>query len=135
MSDDDLTAARLASSSARDLTAATDAALAAGRAGIEEVKSADDAGEAEILERYDEAMAVLGDLTGLLSMIGKSNPDQAVREAADACYQRLSTELTGVSLDPGLYAVRARPRRRGPGHAPLPGQDTARIPACRRRPG
>jgi thimet oligopeptidase len=103
---DDLTIAHLASSTAADMTAAAEASIATGRAGIATVKAAGPgADDVAILEAYDEAIAAMVNLASLASMIGKSHPDEAMRAAADAAYQAISIELTGVSLDPEVYAV------------------------------
>jgi len=108
---DDLTIAHLASSTAADMTAAAEASIATGRAGIATVKiatvKAADPGvdDVAILEAYDEAIAAMVNLASLAGMVGKSHPDEAMRAAADAAYQAISTEVTGVSLDPEVYAV------------------------------
>jgi thimet oligopeptidase len=104
---DDLKIARLASGSAAAVTAAAEAAIATGRAGLDAVRTADrDAlDDLAILETYDEAVAAMSDIAALANLIGKCHPAQDVREASDAAYKLISTELTGVELDPELYAV------------------------------
>ncbi len=107
---DDMIIARLASGSAADLTSAADAAIATGRAGLDAVRAADPdtLDDIAILDMYDEAVAAMADMASLSNMIGKAHPDAAVRDAADAAYKLLSTELSGLELDPDLYAVLAR---------------------------
>jgi thimet oligopeptidase len=102
----DSPAARLAAGSADALTEATDAAIASARAGLERVRAGDGA-PLELLDAYDEAVAALTDVRDLADLIGKSHPDAAMRDAADAAQQATDKVLTELSLDRGVYDVLA----------------------------
>jgi thimet oligopeptidase len=109
----DSRAARLASSTPDELTAATQAAIAAARAGIDAVRAARRTPSAAptdplgTLDAYDEAVAALGDMRDLAGTVAKAHPEEAMRQAADAAEQEVDKVLTDITLDRGVYDVLA----------------------------
>ncbi len=98
----DSPAGRLGAGSADQLAEATEAAIAAARAGLDRVRAGLD-GPLELLDTYDEAVAALTDARDRAELIGKTNPDAAVRDAADAAQQAVDKVLTELSLDRAVY--------------------------------
>src|SRR5690606_8442212 len=81
---------------------ATREAIEAARAGIDQVKHGDLAGEAR-LDAYDEATATLGTMMNLASLVSKAHPDPDTRAAAEAAEQELDKVATAISLDREVY--------------------------------
>ena len=106
---DDVRTARLASSTAAEIEAAANTAIATARAAIDALTAPDRAAESaeETLDRYDEAVAAINNVASVASTVGRTHPDETMRTAADVAYQALSAESTAMSLHPGLYAVLA----------------------------
>ena len=130
----DSAAARLASSTPGELAKATEAAIVAARAGIEQVKAG---GEVmAVLEAFDEATAALADIGDLAGTVAKAHPDEAMRLAADATEQAIEKVSTDISLDRGVYDALAALDISGADAptTPLGGHDAAGLPACRRGP-
>jgi thimet oligopeptidase len=106
MVNDDSAAVLTASTPLTLERAAADAAAAA-RAGIEAVRTST-APAMEVLDLYDEAMAILGDTADRMDIIALAHPDAAMRAAGDAAKQALAKVQTDISLDRGLYDVLSR---------------------------
>jgi thimet oligopeptidase len=98
--------AALATSSPEEIARASDSAIATARSLIETVKSggSDPLGT---LDAFDEAMAALGNATDRMDLIANTQPDAAMRDAAEAAKQALAKVRTDISLDRGLYDVLA----------------------------
>lgn len=63
-----------------------------------------DAGRgADPLRAYDELYRLLGDVGGETNTVAETNPAKPVRDAAQACLQRLSDALTALSLSRPTY--------------------------------
>ncbi|HLU32992.1 MAG TPA: M3 family metallopeptidase [Natronosporangium sp.] len=94
--------AYLASATPEEFATATRAAIEAARAGIAQVTRGDLVGEAR-LDAYDEAIAALGTMLNLASLVSKVHPDPDTRAAADAAEQELDQVATDISLDRRVY--------------------------------
>jgi len=94
--------AHLASAAPDEFAKATREAIEAARAGIDQVKHGDLAGEAR-LDAYDEATATLGTMMNLASLVSKAHPDPDTRAAAEAAEQELDKVATAISLDREVY--------------------------------
>ena len=99
-------AAALASSTAGDLSDATEAAIANARAGIDAIVRGELSGLA-VLDAYDEATAELANVGSLANLVARSHPVATVREAGDAAEASIAKVLTDISLDPALYQALA----------------------------
>lgn len=93
--------AEIATADADGLAAATERAIATARAHLDIVRAGGDT--LAVLDAYDEAVAGLSGLYGILDVVGKAHPDAANRTAADTGQQALSKEMTDISLDRSVY--------------------------------
>src|SRR6185369_7783144 len=100
----DSAAAALATSTPDGLQQAGQAAIAAARTLIDQVKTSSQP-PLEVLDAYDEAMATLGDTSDRMDLVAVTHPDEGMRTAADAAKQELAKVRTDISLDRGLYDV------------------------------
>ncbi len=96
-------AAKLATGTADDLAVATEAAIVAAQAGIARVRSGSAGGAIELLDAFDEATTGLANIRDMADLIGKSHPDEAMRDAADAAQQATDKVLTELSVDRAVY--------------------------------
>ncbi len=100
----DSSAAYLAAATAAEIDAATDSTIATAADLLARVTTAD-ATDIELLDRFDEGVATLSNLSGLLGLIGRAHPGAEVRTAADAAFARVSGELSAVTLNPAIFAI------------------------------
>jgi thimet oligopeptidase len=100
----DSAAAALVTSTPDGLQQAGQAAIAAARTLIDQVKAAPTR-ELPTLDAYDEAMAALGDAANRMDLVAVTHPDAEMRSTADAVKQELAKVSTDISLDRGLYDV------------------------------
>ncbi len=99
-------AARLITCPPDEFRRASEAALAAARAGIERLKALPAPhNPREALEIYDEATAALSDASARASVARHSHPDAAMRQAAEQSEQEVEKLSTEISLDRGVYDV------------------------------
>src|SRR5688572_2978138 len=99
-------AAVLATSSPEEIARVAEAAAAQARTLIESVKTSG-SDPLATFDAYDEAMAALGNTSDRVDLIANTQPDEAMRDAADAAKQALAKVRTDISLDRGLYDVLA----------------------------
>lgn len=97
-------AALLATSDPGELADATGAAITTAREGVDRVK-ARGLSPLELLDGYDEAMAVLDNVGNRIDLVAVTHPDAAMRDAADTAKQDIAKVRTDISLDRGLYDV------------------------------
>lgn len=101
-------AGRLVTASPEQFRQASEAAMDASRAGIAKFKSLPPGRPVrEVLEVFDEAIAVLGDAGARASVVRNSHPDEAMRQTAEASEQALEALGTEISLDRGVFDVLA----------------------------
>ena len=97
-----MTVSRLLVGTPAEFIAASNASLQRAREAVARLK----AGEAA-LERWDQAVAALGDASARASVARNAHPDPAMREAAERCEQEVEALSTELSLDPEIYAALA----------------------------
>jgi thimet oligopeptidase len=85
---------------AAELTAASEAALAAGRRRFEELETIDDA---RLLDEWDGAWILLEDTFGPVSLLNSVHPEAAVRDAADVALIHQSSFSTELFQNERLY--------------------------------
>jgi thimet oligopeptidase len=78
------------------------AAMALARGEVLTLKTAP-GGTLEALERYDRAMAALGDAAARASLCRNVHPDEKMRDAADQSEQEIDALVTEISLDRAVY--------------------------------
>ncbi|MEW6430254.1 MAG: M3 family metallopeptidase [Myxococcota bacterium] len=96
-------AASLISSSAADFTKACDDVLARAKAGIAELKALPAGNDLKKLQLYDDATTLLSNMAARSGLAREVQPDAAVREAAEACEQRLEAYSVELAQDRGVY--------------------------------
>lgn len=96
-------AASLISSSAPDFTKACDDVLARAKAGIAELKALPAGNDVKKLQLYDDATTLLSNMAARSGLAREVQPDAAVREAAEACEQRLEAYSVELAQDRGVY--------------------------------
>jgi Zn-dependent oligopeptidase len=92
----------LASGDPATIATAADRAIEQARAGFAAVKAGGLTG-LDLLDAFDDAMAVLANTADPVDLVAATHPDQATREAAEEAKQRLAKVRTEASLDRGLY--------------------------------
>ncbi len=131
-------AARLLTLAPDEYRKSCDDAIASAEAEIAKLKAlAPSKDPLPALEIFDRATAALSDASGTASVVRNSHPDPAMREAADACEQRLEKISTDLALDRGIYdaLVALAARRAGRDDEEVDGEDAARLPPRRRGQG
>lgn len=96
-------AASLIASSAADFTKACDDVLARAKAAIAELKALPAGSDAKKLALYDDATTLLSNMGARSGLAREVQPDGAVREAAEACEQRLEAYSVELAQDRGVY--------------------------------
>ncbi len=96
-------ASRLLVAPVQEQTAACEQSLVQAREAIVRLKGLPKAKTVEILDAYDDAQAALADAGGTAAIAENSHPDRAVREAAQACGQKVERLSTEISLDRAVY--------------------------------
>lgn len=94
----------LTATSATDVEARCDAAI--GLVGIERKALEARTGQASLrgdFQAFDTLSLVLGDASSEMGLVLETNPSKAVREAAEACTQKLADLATQVSLSRPIY--------------------------------
>src|SRR4029078_3319250 len=100
----DSAAAALVTSTPDGLQQAGQAAIAAARTLIDQVKAAPTR-ELPTLDAYDEAMAALGDAANRMDLVAVTHPDAEMRSTAHAVRQALAKVGTDIPLDRGVCDV------------------------------
>ncbi|MBL8954475.1 MAG: Zn-dependent oligopeptidase [Myxococcaceae bacterium] len=101
-------AAALISSTPADFTRLCDDTLAKAKELVAKLKAVPAGNDREALELYDEVVTLMSNTGSRAGLSKEVHPEQAFREAAEACEQKLEAYNVELSLDRGLYDALAR---------------------------
>ena len=96
-------AATLLSANAADFTKACDDVLARAKAAIAELKALPPGSDQKKLQLYDDATTALANMGARAGLAKEVQPEVSVREAAEACEQRLEAYGVELAQDRGVY--------------------------------